>query len=54
MKKYRYSMTYEGPKTWHTCGPITPEHAKNQFKAFGVISAELRPELCRYLLVRRM
>ena len=37
MKKYKYSMTYEGPKTWHTCGPITQEHAKNQFKAFGVV-----------------
>ena len=37
MKKYKYSMTHEGPKTWHTCGPITKEHARNQFKAFGVV-----------------
>lgn len=37
MKKYKYSMTYDGPKTWHTCGPITVDHAKNQFKAFGVV-----------------
>ena len=37
MRKYKYSMTHDGPKTWHTCGPITKEHAKNQFKAFGVV-----------------
>ena len=30
-------MTHKGPKTWHTCGPISNEHAKNQFKAFGVV-----------------